>query len=111
MTPRPGERRQFAVQDDKGNMVAGWWVPEQEMLDMSARRATLEAERDALLRERDALREVAGRLYDCHYRDVNITPRGRTKPEEFGLAVQHLGEVLGVLGGATQALSTLKGGS
>lgn len=52
--------------------------------------------------ENERLRKAAHALYDCHYRNVNVTERGRTKPEEFGMAVQKLGEVLGLIGTAAQ---------
>jgi hypothetical protein len=48
-----------------------------------------------------AIREAANVLYDCHYRDEHVTEKGRTKPIEFVLAVQKLGEALGLIGTAS----------
>jgi hypothetical protein len=64
----------------------------------------------ALEAELAALKGAAHALYDCHYRDVNVTERGRPTSHDYSMAVQELGEKLGVIGGpASASPDSLKG--
>jgi len=47
---------------------------------------------------------AASEVFDCLYRDINVTERGRTKPQELDAAYQKLGEALGMFGGPSQSL-------
>lgn len=49
----------------------------------------------------DAVRQAAQALYRLETRDTYVTPEGRPKPEEWGMAWQTLGEALGCIGVAS----------
>lgn len=49
---------------------------------------------------------AADAIYELHKRDIYVTPEGAPKPEEWGAAVQLLGEKLGRCGRVASSLRT-----
>ncbi len=58
----------------------------------------------------ERVKEAALAMYDAMYRDINVTPKGRTTPHEMQMAFQQLGEALGLIGTASAGLDGIEKG-